>query len=131
MVGKSQACDECCRLKIQCSLVPAGGRQGLKQKVESDSEETVQPKWLKLFVEVLRMRGELTMWDVLLEQSELLRELHDLQVKQLEVAEKHLEEAKGARWLISAILFAMEELVEQVAWLEGGSGSGNGEARSI
>ena len=36
----------------------------------------VQPKWLKLVVKV--MRGELTTWEVLLEQLELLRELWDL-----------------------------------------------------
>ena len=41
-----------------------------------------------------------------------------MQVKQLEVVEKHLEEAKGAQQLLSAIIFTVEELVEQVAQLE-------------
>ena len=75
MVVKSQACDECRHLKIQCSLVLAGGQQGSKWKVELDIEEVAQPKWLKLVIEVMGMTGELTIWEVLLEQSESLREL--------------------------------------------------------
>ena len=83
-VGKSQACDECCRLKIQCSLVPAGGRQGPKRKVELDAEELVQPKWLKPVIEVSGMRLELTTREVLLEHSELLRGVWGLLKSQLE-----------------------------------------------
>ena len=72
MAGKSQVCDECRHLKIQCSLVLSRGRWGQKCKVELDVEEMVQPNWLKLVVEVLGMRVELTMWEVLLEHSEFL-----------------------------------------------------------
>ena len=71
------------------------------------------------------------MWEVLLEHLELLRELHNLQARQLEVVEKQLEEAKGAQRVISVIRFAVEELIEQVAQLEGKSESGSVEARSI
>ena len=112
-VGKSQVCDGCHHLEIQCSLVLAGGRQGLKQKAESDAEEMTQPKQLKPVIEVLGMRGEPTIWELLLEQSELLGELHDLQVRQLGVMEKHLEEMKGAWRLILVIRYSLEEeLVE-------------------
>ena len=65
-------CDQCHCLKIQCSLVLARGQWGLKQKAELDAEEMVQPKWLKPFIEVSGMRGELTMWEVLLEHLEFL-----------------------------------------------------------
>ena len=58
VVGKSQACDECRCLKIQCSLVPAGGRRGPKRKAESDTDETAPPKRLKVVVEVSGMRPE-------------------------------------------------------------------------
>ena len=71
------------------------------------------------------------MWEVLLEHLELLRELRNLQARQLEVMEKQLEEAKGAQRVISVIRFAVEELIEQVAQLEGKSESGSAEARSI
>ena len=130
-MGKSQACDKCCRLKIQCSLVPARGQQGPKRKAESDVEEMAQPKRLKPVVEV--MRGESTTREVLMEQSELLGELWDLQVRQLAVLEQHLEELKGAQRLISAIGYTLEELVERVSQLEekSRSGSGSVEIRSI
>ena len=111
-VGKSQVCNECNCLKIQCSLVLAGEQWGLKWKAELDAEEVAQPKQLKLVVEVMGMRGELTKWEVLFEQLELLRELCHLQASQLEVMEKHLEEVKGAWQSISAIGYALEELVE-------------------
>ena len=77
-VRKSQACDECRRLKIQCSLVLAGGRRGPKQKAESDTDETAPPKRLKPIVEVLGMRLELTTQEVLLEHSELLGDVRGL-----------------------------------------------------
>ena len=41
-------------------------------------------EWLKLIVEVLVMRVELTMQEVLLEHSDLLRDLWDLSKGQLE-----------------------------------------------
>ena len=82
-VRKSQACDECCCLKIQCSLVPAGGRWGPKQKVELDAEETAQPKWLKPVIEVSEMRLELTTQEVLLEHLELLGDVQGLLKSQL------------------------------------------------
>ena len=66
-VGKSQACNKCCHLKIQCMLVPARGQQGPKQKAESDVEEMVQPKQLKPIIKVVGMSPELTMREVLLE----------------------------------------------------------------
>ena len=83
-VGKSQACDECRRLTIQCSLVPAGGRRGPKRKAESDAEEPAQPKWLKPVIEVLGMRPELTKREVLLEHLELLGDVRGLLKSQLE-----------------------------------------------
>ena len=71
-------------MKIQCSLVPAGGWQGPKRKVESDTDETAPPKQLKLIVEVLRMRPEPTTREVLLEHSELLGDVSRLLKSQLE-----------------------------------------------
>ena len=75
----------------------------------------MQPKWLKPVVEV--MKGEPTTQEVLLEQSELLGELWDLQARQLGVLEKHLEELKRAWRLISVIGYTLEELVEHVSWV--------------
>ena len=94
-------------------------------------EETAQPKRLKPVIEV--MRGKPTTWEVLLEQSELLGELWDLQIWQLAVLEQHLEELKGAQRLISVIRYTLEELVECVAQLEekSRSGSGSAEVRGI
>ena len=73
------------------------------------------------------------MREVLLEQSELLGELRDLQVQQLGVLEKHLEELKGAWQSISAIRYTLEELVEHMSQLEDKSRSRSGsvEIRSI
>ena len=45
--------------------------------------------------------------------------------------EKHLEEMRGVQQVILVIRFAVDNLVEQVSWLEEGSRSGNGEVRSI
>ena len=84
VAGKSQACDGWCYLKIQCLLVLSGGRWGPKWKVELDTEEMAQPKWLKLIVKVLGMRVEPTTWEVLLEHSKLLGDLWDLFKGQLE-----------------------------------------------
>ena len=78
-VGKSQACDKCRRLKIQYSFVPAGGQQGPKWKAESDTEEMVQVKWLKPIIKVSGMRPEPTTREVLLEHSELLRDVGALE----------------------------------------------------
>ena len=125
-VGKSQACNKCHHLKIQCSLVPARGQQGPKQKAKLDVEETAQPKQLKPVIKV--MRGEPTTQEVLLEKLELLGELQDLQVRQLGVLEKHLEELKGVWRLISAIRYTLEELVECMSWLEDKSESRSGSA---
>ena len=89
-VGKSQVCDECRHLKIQCSLVLAGGRQGPKQKAELDTDETAQLKRLKPVIEVSGMRPEPMTWEVLLEHSELLGDVRGLLKSQL-------EEMKGLR----------------------------------
>ena len=70
-VGKSQVCDKCRCLKIQCSLVLAGRRQGPKWKAESDTNETALPKRLKLVVKVSGMRPEPMTREVLLEHSEM------------------------------------------------------------
>ena len=83
-VRKSQACDECRHLKIQCSLV------GPKRKVESDTDKMAQPKRLKPVIEVEGMRPELTTREVLLEHSELLGDVRGLLKSQL-------EEMKGLR----------------------------------
>ena len=60
-----------------------------KRKVGDELEEGPQPKRLKTVVEGPggRMRSELTTRDILLEQSEMLGEVHDLLAK-------HLKEAK-------------------------------------
>ena len=128
---KSQVCDKYHYLKIQCSLVLGGGRLHLKRKVELGVEEIVQLKQLKPAIKVSGMRAEPTMWKVLLEHLELLGELQDLQATQFEVMEKHLEEVKGAWWVISAIGSALEELIKRVSCLEERSGSGSVEVRSI
>ena len=122
--GKSQACDECHRLKIQCSLVPAGGRQGPKWKAESDIDETALPKWLKPIVEVLGMRPEPTTREVLLEHLELLGDVRGLLKSQL-------DEMKGLRRAVVAMGSAMDNIVEQISWMEEGSRSGNEGAWSI
>ena len=83
-VGKSQACNECRHLKIQCSLVPAGGRRGPKQKAESDAEEPAQPKRMKPVIEVSGMRAEPTTREVLFKHSELLGDVRGLLKSQLE-----------------------------------------------
>ena len=131
MVGKSQVCNQCHHLKIQCSLVLSRVRQGVKCKAESDMEEMVQLKELKLVVKVLGMRVELTTWEVLLEHSELLRDLWELFGKQLKQFEKQLEEVRGLQQVVSVIRFTVDEVVEWMSWMEEGSGSGNDGARSI
>ena len=78
--GKSQVCDKCCHLKIQCSLVPSGARRAAKRKVESEMEEVLS-KCLKLVVEMTGMQAEPMMREILLEQLELLRDLHELFVR--------------------------------------------------
>ena len=77
---KSQACDECCHLKIQCSLVPSGARQPAKHKVEEEMEE-MPPKCLKPVVEVIGIQGDPSMREILLEQLELLGDLQELFAK--------------------------------------------------
>ena len=128
MAGKTQACNECCCLKIQCLLVLSGARQGPKQKVELDAEEVVQPKWLKLVVEVpgvrVEMWVELTTWEILLEHSELLADIWELFMKQL-------DEMKRLQKVVSVIGFAIDEVTEQMSQMEEGSGNRNDGARSI
>ena len=123
-VGKSQVCDECRRLKIQCLLVPAGGQRGPKQKVESDAEEPAQPKRLKPVIEVSGMRPELTTQEVLLEHSELLGDVWGLLKSQLEVL-KSLQQA------VVAMGSAMDDIVKQMSWMEQRSMNGNEGAWSI
>ena len=123
-VRKSQACDECCRLKIQCSLVTAGGRRGPKWKAELDTDETAPPKQLKPVVKVSGMRLEPTTLEVLLEHSELLRDVWGLLKSQL-------EEMKGLQQAIVAMGSAMDDIVERMSWMEEGSRSGNEGAWSI
>ena len=123
-VGKSQACDECRRLKIQCSLVPAGGRQGPKRKVELDTNETAQLKQLKPVIEVSGMRPEPMTREVLLEHSELLRDVRGLLKSQL-------EEMKGLQRAIAVMGSVMDDIVKQMSQMEEGSRSGNEGAWSI
>ena len=110
--------NECCHLKIQCSLVPSGVRQRPKQKAKSDSEELAQPKQLKPIIEVVGLRPELTMQEVLLEQSELLRDLWGLMKSQL-------DELKGLWWSVTEMGFAMDKIVEWMSWVKEGNESGN------
>ena len=67
------------------SMFPGAGWRsaGAQWKVELDTDETVQPKRLKLVIEVLGMRPEPTIWEVLLEHSELLRDVQGLLKSQL------------------------------------------------
>ena len=123
-VRKSQACDECHRLKIQCSLVPAGGRWGPKWKAELDTDETAPWKRLKPIVEVSGMRPEPMTWEVLLEHSELLGDVRGLLKSQL-------EEMKGLRRVIAVMGSAMDDIVERMSRMEEGSRSGNKGAWSI
>ena len=123
-VGKSQVCNECCRVKIQCSLVPAGGWRGPKWKAELDTDETAPPKQLKPVVEVLGMRLEPTTREVLLEHLELLGDVQGLLKSQL-------EEMKGLQQAIVAMGSVMDDIVEQMSWMEEGSRSGNEGAWSI
>ena len=58
-----------------------------------DTEELVQPKWLKLIVEVSGMRVEWTMQEMLLEHLELLGDLWELFKSQL-------EKVKGLQWVV-------------------------------
>ena len=105
MAGKSRACNKCPHLKIQCSLVSGGARQGAKHKAELDAEETAQPKWLKLVVKALGMRVELTMWEVHLEHLEFLRDLQEL-------FERQLEEVRRLQQVVLVIAFAIDKVVE-------------------
>ena len=41
-MGKSQACNQCYCLKIQCLLVPGGGLWGPKETVQDEVQDVVQ-----------------------------------------------------------------------------------------
>ena len=116
--------DECRRLKIQCSLVPAGGQRGPKRKVELDTDKTAPPKRLKPVVKVSGMRPELTTWEVLLEHSELLGDVWGLLKSQL-------EEMKGLQRAVAVMGSVMDDIVERMSRMEEGSRSGNEGAWSI
>ena len=127
--GKTQASNECYCLKIPYLLVPSGERWGPKWKAELDVEEEArQPKWLKLVVEVSGVRAEMqaepTMWEILLEHSELLVDMQELFTKQL-------EEMKRLWKAVLVIRFAIDEVMEWMSQMEEGSGNGNNGARSI
>ena len=117
-VGKSQRCEKFHHLKIQCSLVPAGGQQGPKRKAELDMDETAQPKWLKLIIEVSGMRLEPMTQEVLFEHSALLRDVRGLSKSQL-------EELKGLRRAVAAMGSVMDDIVKRMSRMEEGSRSGN------
>ena len=123
-VRKFQACDKCRCLKIQCSLVPAGGQRGPKWKAESDMDETAQPKQLKPIVEVSGMRLEPTTQEVLLEHLELLGDVWGLLKSQL-------EELKGLQQAVVAMGLVMDDIIEWMSRMEEGSRSGNEGAWSI
>ena len=107
MAGKSQACNECCHLKIQCFLVPSRVRWGPKCKAESDAEEAREPKWLKLVVKVLGMRVEPMIQEVFLEHLEFLADIWELFAKQL-------EETKRIWKVMLVIVFTVDELTDQI-----------------
>ena len=73
--------------------------------MESDTEETVLPKWLKLVIEVSGMRPEPTMREVLLEHSELLGDVRGLLKSQL-------EELKSLWRAVAAMGLAMDDIVK-------------------
>ena len=102
----------------------ARGRRGPKWKAELDTDETALPKQLKPVVEVSGMRLELTTWEVRLEHSELLGDVRGLLKSQL-------KEMKGLQQAIVAMGSAMDDIVEQMSWMEEGSRSGNEGAWSI
>ena len=78
----------------------------------------MQPKWLKPIVEVRVVRVELTTQEVLLEHSDLLGDLWGLLKSQL-------KELKGLRWAVMVMGSTTDNIVEQMSWMEEGSGSGN------
>ena len=112
-VIKFQLCNECCCLKIQCSLVLAGGWRGPKWKAELDTEEMVQPKWLKPIIEVSGMRLELTTQEGLLEHSELLGDV------------------QGLQRAVAAMGLATDDIIKWMSRMEEGSRSGNEGAWSV
>ena len=87
-----------------------------------------QPKWLKLVVEVLEVRVEmcmeLTMHEILLENLEVLADMQELFTKQL-------KETKGFWKALLAIRFAINNVMEQMSWMEQGSRKRNNRARSV
>ena len=123
-VRKPEVCNECRCLKIQCSRVQATGRRGPKWKAELDTDEMEQPKWLKPIIKVSGMRPEPTTREVLLEHSELLRDV-------LGLLKSQLEEMKGLQQAFAGMGLAMDDIVEQMSRMEEGSRSGNEGAWSI
>ena len=67
---------------------------------------------------------EPSMWEVCLEHSEFLADIQELFTKQL-------EEMKRICKAVLAVGFAMDDLVEHLAWMEEGSRDGNEGAKSI
>ena len=125
---KSQVCDKCHHLNIQCSLVLGGARQGPKWKAESDMEEAAQPKQLMPIVEAsgerTEMRGEPSTREILMEQSELLMDLQALFTQQL-------EEVRRTSHAVMVVGFAVNLLMERMSQMEEKNRSGNDRAWSM
>ena len=78
----------------------------------------MQPKRLKLVIEVLGMRPEPTTQEVLFKHLELLGDVQGLLKSQL-------EELKNFWQAVAAMGSAMDNIVEQMSRMEEGSRSGN------
>ena len=99
------------------------GVQRQKRKVKDELEEGPQPKGLKTVVEEgpsVQLRQELTVWDILLEQSEMLGEVRDLLVKQLKEANEIQRGQGDLRRQVVGLRFVMDDIVDLI----GGSGAG-------
>ena len=87
-----------------------------KRKVGDELEEGPQPKRLKTVVEGPggRMRSELTTRDILLEQSEMLGEVHDLLAKHLKEAKEIRRGQEDRRRQVAGLRFAIEDIVDMI-----------------
>ena len=126
-MGKTQACEACCKNKFSCSLVPSGVRRQ-KQKVRDELEEGPQLKRLKAVVEEgpsAQLRPEPTARDIFLEQSEMLGEVQDLLAKHLREAKEIWRGQEDLQRQVVGLGFAIDNIVDLI----GGSGA-EGKQRS-
>ena len=119
-MGKMQVCDPCCKNKLSCSLVLSGSRRQ-KQRARDQSEEGPQLKRPKAVAEEGPsgwMRLEPMAHDILLEQSEMLREVWDLLVKHLKEVKEIWRGQEDLQRQVAGLRFVMDDIVDLI----GGSG---------